>query len=155
MSRLRSCPNADFVCKRCQAYVSAVVILAGVHNRNHCPYCLWSRHLDLFKAGDRLAACKGVMRPIGLTCKQTFKRYNPGNSPGELMLVHYCTECEMISINRIAADDDAEAVLALCEPLLDAALAASLLHQGIRLLGRQDRQAVQVQLFGLRELMPC
>ena len=58
--------NADFRCQHCGAYVSASRVLSGVSNRNHCPYCLWSRHLDLFEAGDRLAACKAPMRPVGL-----------------------------------------------------------------------------------------
>jgi hypothetical protein len=82
--------------------------LSGVGNRNHCPYCLWSKHLDLHRAGDRLCACKGAMQPLALTVKRTQKRYARN---GELMLVHHCTECGQLSINRIAADDDSETLL--------------------------------------------
>jgi hypothetical protein len=46
-----------------------------VRNRNHCPYCLWSRCLDLFRAGDRLSACKAPMQPVGLALKHTRKKY--------------------------------------------------------------------------------
>jgi hypothetical protein len=47
----------EFKCGHCHAFVSMEPILSGVQNRNHCPYCLWSRHLDLYEAGDRLSAC--------------------------------------------------------------------------------------------------
>jgi hypothetical protein len=44
------------------------------------------------------------MEPIGLTMKQRQNKY--GNwSNGELMLIHRCSNCDRISINRIAADD--------------------------------------------------
>jgi hypothetical protein len=78
-----------FICKHCGYFVSSDATLAGVGNRNHCPYCLWSRHLDLYHAGDRLCACKAPMRPLGLVEKRTGKKY--GN-PGELLLAHICTE---------------------------------------------------------------
>jgi hypothetical protein len=96
--------NNDFRCLNCNGYVSAVTALSGVRNRNHCPYCLWSRHLDLVAAGDRLSACKAPMRPIGLTMKPGHNKYAPAG--GELMLVHKCEDCGRLSINRIAADDD-------------------------------------------------
>ena len=96
--------NTDFKCRHCGSYISTARPLAGVGNRNHCPYCLWSRHLDLFEAGDRLAACKAPMRPVGLTLKNSRNKYARAAS-GELMLVHLCTDCSKISINRIAADD--------------------------------------------------
>ena len=97
--------NKDFKCLHCHFYVSANTFIAGVNNRNHCPYCLWSRHMDLFEAGDRLAVCKAEMKPIGLTLKRTRKKYGKATY-GELMLIHQCSDCEKISINRIAADDN-------------------------------------------------
>src|SRR4026209_2498083 len=99
----------DFRCAHCRNIVSVTHLLSGVNNRNHCPYCLWSRHLDLYSAGDRLSACKAKMKPIGLTMKKGRNKYRPGPR-GELMLVHACTECNAVSINRIAADDDPETV---------------------------------------------
>ena len=98
----------DFRCAHCHNIVPAAHIVSGVNNRNHCPYCLWSFHLDLFVAGDRLSACKGQMRPIGLTMKKSRNKYQI-KSRGELMLIHECIECRTLSINRIAADDDPEA----------------------------------------------
>ena len=101
-----------FKCSHCSAYVSSDEVLSGVQNRNHCPYCLWSKHVDLFEAGDRLAACKAPMQPIGLSMKQTVKKY--GQNQGELMVVHLCRDCESLSINRIAADDDIDRLFELC-----------------------------------------
>ena len=141
--------NADFKCQHCGAYVSAARALAGAANRNHCPYCLWSRHLDLFEAGDRLAACKALMRPVGLTLKNSRNKYaHIGN--GELMLVHLCTDCERISINRIAADDVPQAIMEVFEASL--VLLDRLMQQGmigeINLLGDGSFEIVYQQLYG-------
>lgn len=133
---------AGFRCVYCQQFVSAFWMISGVRNRNHCPYCLHSRHLDLLRAGDRLAACKGAMQPVGLTFKRIRNKY--GDSPGELMLVHRCTECGKLSINRIAADDDDDALLALLDHPAHPELDAS----GIRVLTISDLNPVQAQLFG-------
>src|SRR5512147_2229255 len=100
----------DFRCAHCHALVSSAHLFSGVNNRNHCPYCLWSCHLDLFAAGDRLSACKAPMQPIGLTMKPGRNKYRP-EAHGELMLVHACTGCGSLSINRIAADDDSQTVM--------------------------------------------
>ena len=141
--------NADFTCLHCGSYVSAAQCLAGVGNRNHCPYCLWSRHLDLLEAGDRLAACKAPMRPVGLTLKRSRNKYARVIG-GELMLVHLCTECEHISINRIAADDIPEAII----EVFDASLMESIwpwkkiLENGIDMLDNQSVDLIYRQLYG-------
>src|SRR5262245_29113918 len=104
----------EFRCVQCNQYVTCAPEIAGVQNRNHCPACLWSRHLDWRAAGDRLAACRAAMRPIGLTTKRGRNKY-ARERDGELMLIHRCTACEAIVINRIAADDSAAALLELFE----------------------------------------
>jgi hypothetical protein len=109
--RLMQATSDGFYCGHCHVFVSCTTVLSGVINRNHCPYCLWSKHLDLFKPGDRLAACKGNMVPVALTLKKSYKKY--GEGLGEMMLVHMCTECSKISINRIAADDIAETIVGI------------------------------------------
>ena len=137
-----------FACKHCSLYVSSASLLSGVQNRNHCPYCLWSRHLDLYAPGDRLSACKALMRPVGLTVKTTRKKYGPGR--GELMLIHLCAECEQLSINRIAADDDSQRVFGVYTDSLrlENSMQTRLEADGIRTLGASDRDAVCAQLFG-------
>jgi len=140
--------NADFTCKHCGHYVSARTEVSGVVNRNHCPYCLHSRHVDLFEPGDRLCACKGVMAPIGLTVKRSRDKYASGLR-GELMLVHRCTACGVFSINRIAADDDAVRILNSLrwgsDEIMDHRQARK-----IRLLTNADLALVEFRLYGLQ-----
>jgi hypothetical protein len=139
-----------FMCAQCHGFVYTESGFSGVQNRNHCPYCLWSRHLDLFAAGDRLSACKAMMEPIGLTLKATRKKYGPSCS--ELMLIHLCVECATISINRIAADDDSQTMFTVFDGLfrLDGSTRARLDAYGIRAMDETDVDTVLVQLFGHR-----
>jgi hypothetical protein len=138
-----------FTCARCGLFVSTDTLLSGVNNRNHCPYCLWSRHLDLFTPGDRLSACKARMQPVGLTFKKSRNKYAL-EPDGEVMLVHLCTECAHISINRTAADDDPSGVLALLKesPRLDSYTCELLTASGIRLLDETDALLVRARLLG-------
>src|SRR5512133_284875 len=137
----------DFKCAQCGSYVSADRMLSGVNNRNHCPFCLLSRHVDLDTPGDRKAQCKSRMQPLGLTVKHTLKRYG-SEKGGELMLIHRCTGCGKYSINRIAADDDPQAVYQLFHRSLELREeSVSLLNEhGILLLGSRDLTIVYSQL---------
>lgn len=83
-----------FRCVHCKFDVPSLA--AGTIHRNHCPLCLWSRHVD-DSIGDRRSDCGGAMKPIGLTIK----------SDGvELMGIHQCLSCGKISKNRLAGDDN-------------------------------------------------
>ena len=42
--------DSGFVCGHC----GKTVLPLGYSSRNHCPFCLWSRHLDV-NPGDRLS----------------------------------------------------------------------------------------------------
>jgi len=139
----------DFRCIHCGGPVSSLSQLSGVLNRNHCPYCLWSCHLDLFTSGDRLSACKGPMRPIGLTLKKNRNKYQSGPG-GELMLIHECEDCRTLSINRIAADDDPATILSIFEESLShgTSLQSRMISQGILLLTEEHAQLVHIRLFG-------
>ena len=142
----------DFRCASCGRFVSAHPGLSGVHNRNHCPYCLASRHVDLQRPGDRLSACKGIMQPLGLTLKRVHKKYAVPDA-GELMLIHRCSDCGKLSLNRIAADDDSQALLGVFETSLDhrtRALIASqqAAEQRITPLSRADQTLVRKRLLG-------
>lgn len=50
--------------------------------RNHCPHCLYSKHVDVIP-GDRANPCQGLMRPIAV-------EYLPQKG---WMIVHQCTKC--------------------------------------------------------------
>jgi hypothetical protein len=139
----------DFVCLHCGSFVSAEAALSGVHNRNHCPFCLSSRHLDHFEPGDRLSACKARMRPVGLTHKRTVKKYASVRQ-GELMLVHLCEDCGKVSLNRIAADDDDAMILAVLEEsaTVNPDTRALLAQEGITLLSAAEANLVRTCLYG-------
>jgi hypothetical protein len=143
--------ETGFKCCHCHSYVSNAHILSGVNNRNHCPYCLWSRHLDLNKAGDRMSACKEGMEPIGLTIKKSYKKYIE-RKPGELMLIHNCT-CGKSEINRIAADDDVELLFELFERSLelDPKVRDMLIESGIDIMEVDDVDFVYGRLFGCND----
>jgi hypothetical protein len=79
------------------------VIPSGGRHRNHCPFCLYSRHVDDRRPGDRASDCGGSMVPVG-----AFSRLK-----GELVVVHRCMACGVERHNRIAADDDFNLVLGL------------------------------------------
>lgn len=66
----------------------------GTQNRNHCPACLWSRHVDA-AIGDRNSGCNQPMEPIAIMVGRG----------GEWSIVHRCTGCGTLRHNRIAGDD--------------------------------------------------
>jgi hypothetical protein len=138
-----------FICRQCKLYVPCDPALAGVQNRNHCPYCLWSRHLDWRVAGDRLAGCRASMQPIGLTLKRSRNKYAVARD-GELMLIHRCTICDKVAINRIAADDSVAAILQIFEHSAQdgATSQAELDRAGVSMLLAGDGDVVSERLFG-------
>jgi len=138
----------DFKCRNCGFFVTASRELSGVNNRNHCPRCLWSRHMDI-TPGDRRSDCLSRMEPIGLTMKLVTKKY--GSTAGELMVIHSCTGCGKVSINRIAADDDALVIERIFTNSLTLPLEQRerLTHENVHLLQSEESEIVKSQLFGL------
>lgn len=141
-----------FICRQCQAAVYTHPMISGVNNRNHCPYCLWSRHVDHSQPGDRMSACKAIMQPIGLTVKRGRNKYGL-ETYGELMLIHRCRECGKLSINRIAADDLIERLMEIfwVSLGLDSPTQRQLEGSGIRLLQGEDVKLVVGQLHGITQ----
>ncbi len=142
--------ESSFRCGHCNAHVFTLPAYSGVQNRNHCPFCLWSRHLDWQEAGDRLSACKAVMQPIGLTIKPTRNKYAT-SCQGELMVIHQCRDCGKLSINRIAADDQADALMGVFRTslYLDETTRTNLDLACIKPLNMGDESVVAIQLYGL------
>jgi hypothetical protein len=89
------------------------------------------------------------MQPIGLTLKRTRKKYGCAQY-GELMIIHQCIDCGKISVNRIAADDDAALIFEIYQQsfLLNQQVKLELDLGGIRALDTVDGYIVQAQLFG-------
>ena len=61
----------SFRCVKCKQQVDTLSF--GTTQRNHCPQCLWSRHVDNFP-GDRKAACGGPMEPPAVFVAQGGER---------------------------------------------------------------------------------
>lgn len=89
-----------FTCVYCKQAVAGPAW--GTSHRNHCPRCLWSRHLDE-EPGDRACPCRGAMEPIGIEVRRD----------GEWAIIHRCTGCGALKTNRIAGDDHELALLGL------------------------------------------
>ncbi|HEX2837922.1 MAG TPA: RNHCP domain-containing protein [Phycisphaerales bacterium] len=95
----KSHTEGSFACSRCKFTTPNPPW--GSRHRNHCPACLWSRHLDE-EPGDRRCACRGMMEPIAIEVRLD----------GEWAIVHRCA-CGVLRTNRIAGDDQERALLAL------------------------------------------
>ncbi len=146
--------NKGFECLYCHQWVSCDRFI-GTHFRNHCPYCLWSKHVDYKKSGDRQSLCHGSMKPIGLTFKQEgFDKYGKPRQ-GELMIIHQCQDCGRLSINRIAADDDFQMILKIFEESkkLGKEILDKLQQEGIKLLSGEDESEIRTQLFGKSNIL--
>lgn len=145
----QSITETKFKCTNCGQAVSRSDLI-GTQHRNHCPFCLWSKHVDLKKPGDRQSKCLGKMRPIGLTFKlRAPDKYNQSET-GELMLAHQCEKCGKIIINRIAGDDSPKEILNVfrkSKKLINE-LAEKLRQAGIKLVTQNDEGKVLDQLFG-------
>ena len=89
----------DFVCGHCGAKVR------GNGYTNHCPKCLWSRHVDNYP-GDRGNPCGGMLRPIGVQFQK-----------GEYHIQHFCEKCGARARCKSTAGDDINALTALSESL--------------------------------------
>ena len=89
-----------FTCRHCGRAVSGES--SGTRQRNHCPFCLWSLHVDI-TPGDRLQSCGGSMEPIAVWVKRD----------GEWAIVHRCCSCGVLRSNRVAGDDGPWAMMSL------------------------------------------
>ncbi len=96
----RDLAEGSFLCVRCGLAVASDT--PGTAHRNHCPGCLWSRHVDN-RPGDRAAGCGGAMEPIAISVRPD----------GEWTLVHRCRECGSIRANRIGGDDNPMLLMSL------------------------------------------
>lgn len=89
--------DENFVCENCGYHVSKL----GVTARDHCPKCLYSKHLDI-NPGDRLNTCHGLLKPIGIEkFKDSFK------------IIYKCEKCHETHKNIMAYDDNFDLIIDL------------------------------------------
>ena len=95
--------NTGFICENCGR---EVLPLSNGSYRNHCPFCLFSKHVDVMP-GDRTNECGGLMKPIGL-------RHKSGKG---FQIVHKCLRCMDERVNKTAENtiqpDDIEELVKL------------------------------------------
>ncbi len=89
----------DFECLHCGQHVE------GNGYTNHCPHCLWSRHVDI-NPGDRLADCDGMMAAVRIHKKG--ERYR---------ILHRCEICGHEAWNQSAKKDNFDRLLALAKSM--------------------------------------
>ena len=85
--------NEQFICENCWKNIERHPEGSA---RNHCPFCLYSKHMDKDFPWDRLSKCKWLMKPIGIDYKKN-KWY---------MIKHKCEKCSKEILNKIAPDDN-------------------------------------------------
>ncbi len=89
--------DEEFECINCGELVSKLEYSA----RDHCPYCLYSIHIDI-NPGDRANDCKGLLKPIDIEkFKDTYK------------IIYKCEKCNELHKNIIANDDDMDKIIEL------------------------------------------
>ncbi len=89
--------DENFICDNCHKQVNKLNYSA----RDHCPYCLYSKHLDI-NPGDRANDCHGLMEPIGIEkYKNTYK------------IIYKCSKCNKLHKNIIADDDNFDEIIKL------------------------------------------
>ena len=90
--------DEDFTCSNCGKYVTKL----GYSCRDHCPYCLYSKHVDI-NPGDRQNDCKGDLEPVGIEIS---------NKKGYVIL-YRCKKCGMMHKNKAADDDNMDLIISL------------------------------------------
>ena len=87
--------DEGFICETCKKEVSSLKYTS----RDHCPYCLYSKHVDI-NPGDRKGDCCGLMEPVGIEkFKDTYK------------ILYKCLKCGMSHKNVMAIDDDMDLII--------------------------------------------
>ncbi len=85
----------DFLCEHCGYSV------VGNGYTNHCPECLWSKHVDI-NPGDRAESCLGLMEP-----QSAFQKN------GQWTIVHKCLDCGFVRNNKTVTEDSFDQLLIL------------------------------------------
>ena len=89
--------DENFICEHC----GKEVIKLNYTARDHCPYCLYSKHVDI-NPGDRLNNCLGLLEPIGIEkFKDIYK------------IIYKCSKCNELHKNIIANDDNMDLIIEL------------------------------------------
>ena len=90
--------DEEFICENCGKKVEKL----GYSCRNHCPYCLYSKHV-VINPGDRQEECHGLLKPISVEL----------DSKKGYVIIFKCTKCGKIRRNKAAKDDNMDLIIKL------------------------------------------
>ena len=93
--------DENFICENCGKNVSKL----GYTARDHCPYCLYSKHVDI-NPGDRACECGGLMKPIEIQQKN-----------GNFVILHKCEKCGFERKNKVQENDDLNKIIEISKYL--------------------------------------
>ena len=91
--------DENFICEYCGKEVAKLNYTA----RDHCPYCLYSKHVDI-NPGDRKNECCGLLEPMDIEkFKDTYK------------IIYKCQKCGKDHKNVMAVDDNFNKILEIMQ----------------------------------------
>ena len=90
--------DEEFICYNCNSKVNPL----GYTARDHCPYCLYSLHIDI-NPGDRKENCHGLLKPISIE----------KNKKSDYKIIYKCEKCGKITKNIMAKDDNMDEIINL------------------------------------------
>ena len=83
----------DFICRNC------AFLVKGNGYTNHCPECLWSKHVDI-SPGDRKEKCGGMMEPVDVIKMR-----------GDYSITHRCVKCGFQKQNKAVKEDNFQMII--------------------------------------------
>ena len=91
----------NFVCENCGREV------VGTGYTNHCPACLWSKHVDK-NPGDRAETCGALMKPIRSEKKGK-----------DFLIVQKCIKCGFERKNSFGGEDSFDILVKISKRIQD------------------------------------
>jgi len=86
----------NFTCDNCNHQV------IGTGYTNHCPNCLYSKHVDQNIPGDRSSSCQALMKPITSQLKSD-----------QFIITHQCLKCQKTIKNKAFKNDNQKKLISL------------------------------------------
>ncbi len=93
--------DEEFECQNCHLMVPR---RGGGYCRNHCPFCLYSYHVDLHLPGDRKCTCASLMKPVDMIYNSQKQTYQ---------IIHECLKCHYRHPVTVAKDDNKDLIYKL------------------------------------------
>ncbi len=93
-------PEEEVVCEHCGH------VFTGGGYVDHCPQCLWSKHVDQEVPGDRKSDCQGMMVPVSAEVRKR----------GKVFILYVCKKCGHSSYASQREEDNLDKIINLFNP---------------------------------------